>query len=124
QDKWAKCLAYTQRDMLLMRRLYTTPRESDRTRRLPARADFRTHRRPFRDRPDPGLGRGRQGRHPQHAPLRAARRHPRGPALAAPERRGMSRPVRPYLWMLSSELSFATMGALTKLLNDTSDWRF
>jgi drug/metabolite transporter (DMT)-like permease len=36
----------------------------------------------------------------------------------------MSRPVRPYLWMLSSALSFATMGALTKLLNDTSDWRF
>ena len=28
QDKWAKCLAYTQRDMLLMRRLYTTARES------------------------------------------------------------------------------------------------
>jgi hypothetical protein len=28
QDKWAKCLAYTQRDMLLMRRLFTTARES------------------------------------------------------------------------------------------------
>jgi hypothetical protein len=28
QDKWAKCLAYTQRDMLLMRRLFTTCRES------------------------------------------------------------------------------------------------
>ena len=36
----------------------------------------------------------------------------------------MSRPVRPYLWMLSSALSFATMGALSKLLADTSDWRF
>lgn len=28
QDKWAKTLAYTQRDMLLMRRLFTTSRES------------------------------------------------------------------------------------------------
>jgi drug/metabolite transporter (DMT)-like permease len=36
----------------------------------------------------------------------------------------MSRPVRPYLWMLSSAVSFATMGALSKLLADTSDWRF
>ena len=29
-----------------------------------------------------------------------------------------------YLWMLGSALSFATMGALAKLLADTSDWRF
>lgn len=29
-----------------------------------------------------------------------------------------------YLWMLASALSFATMGALTKLLADASDWRF
>jgi drug/metabolite transporter (DMT)-like permease len=36
----------------------------------------------------------------------------------------MSRPVRPYLWMLSSAVTFATMGALSKLLADTSDWRF
>ena len=36
----------------------------------------------------------------------------------------MSRPVRPYLWMLSSALSFATMGAVSKLLAETSDWRF
>ncbi|MBI3855937.1 MAG: DMT family transporter, partial [Planctomycetes bacterium] len=36
----------------------------------------------------------------------------------------MSRPVRPYLWMLSSAASFATMGALSKLLAETSDWRF
>jgi drug/metabolite transporter (DMT)-like permease len=36
----------------------------------------------------------------------------------------MSRPVRPYLWMLSSALCFATMGALSKLLADHSDWRF
>ena len=28
QDKWAKTLIYTQRDMLLMRRLFTTARES------------------------------------------------------------------------------------------------
>jgi len=28
QDKWAKTLVYTQRDMLLMRRLFTTARES------------------------------------------------------------------------------------------------
>ena len=28
QDKWAKTLAYQQRDMLLMRRLFTTSRES------------------------------------------------------------------------------------------------
>ena len=28
QDKWAKTLIYTQRDMLLMRRLFTTSRES------------------------------------------------------------------------------------------------
>ena len=40
------------------------------------------------------------------------------------ERRGMSRPVRPYLWMLSSALSFATMGALSKVLAEASDWRF
>ena len=36
----------------------------------------------------------------------------------------MSRPVRPYLWMLSSAVSFATMGALSKLLAASSDWRF
>lgn len=37
----------------------------------------------------------------------------------------MSRPVRPYLWMISSALSFSTMGALSKLLADArSDWRF
>jgi len=37
----------------------------------------------------------------------------------------MSRPVRPYLWMLSSALCFASMGALSKLLADnSSDWRF
>jgi drug/metabolite transporter (DMT)-like permease len=32
--------------------------------------------------------------------------------------------MRSYLWMLSSALSFASMGALSKLLADTSDWRF
>jgi len=32
--------------------------------------------------------------------------------------------MRSYLWMLSSAVSFATMGALSKLLADTSDWRF
>jgi drug/metabolite transporter (DMT)-like permease len=36
----------------------------------------------------------------------------------------MNRPVRPYLWMLSSALSFATMGALTIHLARSSDWRF
>lgn len=37
----------------------------------------------------------------------------------------MSRPVRPYLWMLSSAVSFASMGAISKLLADeASDWRF
>jgi drug/metabolite transporter (DMT)-like permease len=32
--------------------------------------------------------------------------------------------MRSYLWMLSSAVSFASMGALSKLLADTSDWRF
>lgn len=36
----------------------------------------------------------------------------------------MTRPVLPYLWMLSSAASFATMGALSKLLAVSSDWRF
>jgi len=36
----------------------------------------------------------------------------------------MKRPVGAYLWMLWSAVSFATMGALSKLLADTSDWRF
>jgi drug/metabolite transporter (DMT)-like permease len=36
----------------------------------------------------------------------------------------MNRPLRPYLWMLSSALSFATMGALTIRLARSSDWRF
>jgi drug/metabolite transporter (DMT)-like permease len=36
----------------------------------------------------------------------------------------MNRPVGAYLWMISSAVSFATMGALSKLLADTSDWRF
>lgn len=34
------------------------------------------------------------------------------------------RPLRPYLWMLSSALSFSTMGALSRLLAVSSDWRF
>lgn len=37
----------------------------------------------------------------------------------------MSRPVRPYLWMISSALSFSTMGAISKALADRQmDWRF
>jgi drug/metabolite transporter (DMT)-like permease len=37
----------------------------------------------------------------------------------------MSRgPLRPYLWMLASALSFSTMGALSRLLAVSSDWRF
>src|SRR5947207_9770898 len=36
----------------------------------------------------------------------------------------MNRPVGPYLWMIGSAVSFATMGALSKLLADASDWRF
>jgi drug/metabolite transporter (DMT)-like permease len=37
----------------------------------------------------------------------------------------MSRPVRPYLWMISSALSFSTMGAISKILADAhADWRF
>src|SRR5688572_9032739 len=36
----------------------------------------------------------------------------------------MNRPLGPYLWMIGSAVSFATMGALSKLLADTSDWRF
>lgn len=33
--------------------------------------------------------------------------------------------MRPYLWMVSSALSFATMGALSRLLaQNSSDWRF
>jgi drug/metabolite transporter (DMT)-like permease len=36
----------------------------------------------------------------------------------------MNRPVGAYLWMIGSAVSFATMGALGKLLADTSDWRF
>jgi drug/metabolite transporter (DMT)-like permease len=32
--------------------------------------------------------------------------------------------MRSYLWMLSSAVSFASMGALSKLLAETSDWRF
>ncbi|HEV3026001.1 MAG TPA: DMT family transporter, partial [Planctomycetota bacterium] len=35
-----------------------------------------------------------------------------------------ARPIRAYLWMLSSALSFSTMGALSRLLSDQSDWRF
>jgi len=36
-----------------------------------------------------------------------------------------ARPVRSYFWMISSALSFSTMGALTKLLAaETYDWRF
>jgi len=33
------------------------------------------------------------------------------------------RPARPYLWMLSSALSFSSMGAISKLLAVSSDWR-
>jgi drug/metabolite transporter (DMT)-like permease len=33
------------------------------------------------------------------------------------------RPARPYLWMLSSALSFSSMGAISKLLAVASDWR-
>jgi drug/metabolite transporter (DMT)-like permease len=36
----------------------------------------------------------------------------------------MRRPVGPYLWMIWSAVSFSSMGALSKLLADTSDWRF
>lgn len=37
----------------------------------------------------------------------------------------MNRPLRPYLWMIGSALSFSSMGAISKLLADhTSDWRF
>ena len=36
----------------------------------------------------------------------------------------MNRPVGPYLWMIGSAVSFATMGALSKLLAEASDWRF
>ena len=32
--------------------------------------------------------------------------------------------MRSYLWMLSSAVSFATMGALSKILAESSDWRF
>jgi len=35
-----------------------------------------------------------------------------------------SRPVAPYLFMLVSAASFATMGALSRLLAVSSDWRF
>jgi len=35
-----------------------------------------------------------------------------------------ARPVRPYFWMLGSAASFATMGALSRLLAVSSDWRF
>ena len=34
------------------------------------------------------------------------------------------RPVAAYLWMLTGTASFATMGALSKLLGAHSDWRF
>jgi drug/metabolite transporter (DMT)-like permease len=33
------------------------------------------------------------------------------------------RPARPYLWMISSALSFSSMGAISKLLAVSSDWR-
>ena len=36
----------------------------------------------------------------------------------------MKRPVGPYFWMLWSAVSFATMGALSKILAEASDWRF
>ena len=36
----------------------------------------------------------------------------------------MNRPVGPYLWMLWSAASFSTMGALSKVLAQSSDWRF
>jgi len=36
----------------------------------------------------------------------------------------MNRPLGPYLWMLGSAVSFATMGALSKILAEASDWRF
>jgi drug/metabolite transporter (DMT)-like permease len=32
--------------------------------------------------------------------------------------------LRPYLWMLVSALSFSTMGAFSRLLSTSSDWRF
>ncbi|HVR84158.1 MAG TPA: DMT family transporter [Planctomycetota bacterium] len=35
-----------------------------------------------------------------------------------------ARPIRAYLWMLTSALSFSTMGALSRLLSVQSDWRF
>jgi drug/metabolite transporter (DMT)-like permease len=35
-----------------------------------------------------------------------------------------SRPVAPYLFMLASAASFSTMGALSRLLAVSSDWRF
>jgi len=36
----------------------------------------------------------------------------------------IARPLRPYVWMLTSALSFSTMGALSRLLAVSSDWRF
>lgn len=33
------------------------------------------------------------------------------------------RPARPYLWMILSALSFSSMGAISKVLALTSDWR-
>jgi drug/metabolite transporter (DMT)-like permease len=33
------------------------------------------------------------------------------------------RPARPYLWMICSALSFSTMGAISKILAVSSDWR-
>jgi drug/metabolite transporter (DMT)-like permease len=33
-------------------------------------------------------------------------------------------PGRSYLWMISSALSFSTMGVLTKILAESFDWRF
>src|SRR5579862_9569837 len=96
------------------------------TRRLPAGTDLRPQRHAFRARRDSGLGRGGQGRHAQHAPLRTACGHQRRHPLGGSRRPGAmsTRPVRAYLWMLSSALSFSTMGALSRLLSDSSDWRF
>lgn len=46
--------------------------------------------------------------------------------MGSPRRPGpmSARPIRAYLWMLTSALSFSTMGALSKLLAGSSDWRF